>query len=264
MTTKTTPPQVGQGELFTGDRPIPVVDDNVKRAFGWAVGVHNPILAQETFPDITEADLPIVDTSRIRGALYGRGRFTIGGLAVNELEYTLIPTSARSIDAHVAAKTAKARTLDTNPRRKAEAIDRSVGHTLLAYADRDGLMKWLSEEGDFLTRIRREMDHPGHRRSISEQGWLMATKRIIELSFGNMLHVVGLRKDWDEDMTKKARQAMLFRLARTPQRERVGYWRDLTDTAINYNQRKQKLFTNKLKIAQSLGERSLANGQPAQ
>src|SRR5690606_36988433 len=182
-------------------------------------------------------------------------------LAVNDREYSLIPRNAKSIGSHASAKASQARTLDINPKRRQEAIDRASGHTLLSYANREGLMKWLNDEKGFLHQVRKPMTTPGFRGAMSEQDWLMATRRLV-LIFENILRVAGVQNGWKEDIQERAQKAMLFRLYGAKQRQKVSYWRDMTDLAIEYNDRKIKLFDSKIRIARSLGEKSLTNGKP--
>lgn len=254
---------VGQGELFEAEvahTSAAFLSNEAKKSFGWAIGALNPIFANEKFGQLSEEDLSVVQPAALEKSLYGDGIYSIGGLAVNEHEYQLIPRSARAISAKVAATTTRARLIDPKADRRNAAADRSVGHTLIGYADRDGLMKWLGNEAEKLTEARREMNQPGFRHHLDGADWLMLLKGVIDVSFENIVHVVGLRSKWNTQQQTTSRQAMLYNLSKTPQQKRIGYWRDMTDLAIEYNRKKQLVFKSKIRTAKSIGEQALERG----
>lgn len=188
-------PGPGQGELFTL-----ALDPHNQRAFSWAA---NHILAHEPLRDISDENLDRVAVNHLRpelfpGSTYGR---VIGGIAVNAYEYNLIPRSARAISAKVAATTGAARLWDDNRDRTLAAEERSVGHALLGYADRDGLMQWLATERTELHQLQEAMSNPGLRR-FSETNWNIILTNTRQLYFPNILNVVGHRKRWELKSTK--------------------------------------------------------------
>lgn len=54
---------------------------------------------------------------------------------------------------------------------------------------------------------------------------------------------------------------MNYRLITAPFQDRKQYWSELTDLALRYNDRKTKVFRNRLKIAEGVGKKALIEGE---
>jgi hypothetical protein len=238
-------PPVQQEPLVVGERAAVgrLLGPRALRLFGV-----NP----ESFADIAETDLSKVRVDSLRASLYSERGMQIGGIAVNEDEYQIIPRSSRAIKTTVEAQTDRARKIDTNRGRSEAAKHRSVGHALEAKDERTaGLFTWLEDEHSRLLRLKKELDgYPGH--AHMNQGELLElAQSVVEFSFKNLLNVVAKQRELSPEETVRLEAAFGYMLTSTPQKTRAAYLKDMVGLSLNYNRQRTTIFKNRTKIARS-------------
>lgn len=211
----------------------------------------------EYLGQVTEADLQAVEVPSLMGGLYDQhaGR-RISNMAVNETEYTVIVRNADAFSEAVSAKTARARAVDHNPKRRATAIERSVAHAVEGKEQTfEGVMDWLVTENDRLRRLRKELATP-HLSHMNDGELRQLASAVWEFSFGNILAVVGHQKGWNDEQLEAAKRAMVYKMTHGKQRQRQMYWLGITDLALQYNRNRRGLFNVKMKQARNRAERA--------
>ena len=67
-----------------------------------------------------------------------------------------------------------------------------------------------------------------------------------EISFRNMLSVASTKEGWDGETHETAERALTKRLLTGAQRDKVGYWQQMTSLARRYNRNKQAIINTRL------------------
>lgn len=241
-------------------------DYNSRNAFGRAVSTAYWGIDERTFADIIPGTEELVETSELQKGLFAReGLTVVNGVALNPQEYEAIVRHPGAFAKAVINKALRANTnepdLDT---RKAKA-ERAAMHALEGKQPTlQDMRVGLINEEVILRRLSAEARSPGYAH-MSEKQMRQLLGYVWVYTFGNMLYVNSLNKDWDSAKLESANLALMQRLLTGPQRQRVGNWRQMLELASKYNRARQGLTGNRLFLvgqrAGKLAARQQINGR---
>lgn len=228
-------------QLIEKDRPI---------AFGRVVMPYFFGLKEETYANIPTSHIEAADPRRLLlpyllPATPG-GDYTVDRVALSSAEYERIVRSPKVFIDKIGNRTRKARALDDNLERKADAATRSEMHALESKHDvMQRTLGGIIKEQGVIERLSKEARTPGYAHVRAKEMLQMAAYAHT-VTFGRMLEVVGVQKQWSSQAAEAAKRAVNYRLFFDGNR-RVGYWRDMLSAAEMYGAARERLFHGRIK-----------------
>ena len=239
-------------EPFPGALPFagisverPAFNPNKRRAFGSVPRLlweHVHLELQLTPEDRHHASPEYLSASL--NAASGRG---FNGLAFNAAEYSVILLNPESLEEKVSSSALKGHSYSNRLRRQEVAIHAPIH----MYTDRNGLQDKHLQIIESLTKERNILDELGtYIRALGRARTTEARIREVttfawQTSFANIITIADYQNGWTERQHQGASEALASNLFTGPQNDRMTHWRDMTDLARTYSNRKRILFTQR-------------------
>lgn len=230
-------------QLIEKDKPI---------AFGRVVMPYFFGLNEEQYTDVPASHIQAADPRRmllpyLLPATPG-GEYTVDRVALSSEEYERVVRSPKAFSDKISNRTRKARALDANPERKSDAVKRSEMHALESKHDvMQRTLNGIIKEQGVIEKLSKEARTPGYAH-VRARDMLQMAVYVHEVTFGRMLDVVGVQKQWDGQAAEAAKKAVNYRLFFDGNR-RVSYWREMLQAAEAYGLARERLFHDRVKRA---------------
>lgn len=232
-------PGIGQETLPDLTVPNPITPER-SRAFG---SIPNLLGRNVSIECADDMQLDKVSPVFLAGHLYGEGEHAVSGIILNPNEYDTILRSPQSFARAVGAKTLAGRGQRTA--NDEAAFLRSKDHALDSKQEQQGkVITGLDKEIAALRRLIKFIKVPGYAHTTEAELRVLATSAW-EISFNNIVDVVARHAQWTQSEKDKGLNAMAMQLTQGAQRERVGYWHDMTKLAGNYAMHRRALFISR-------------------
>ena len=232
-------PGIGQEALPELAVPRPITPER-RRAFG---SIPNLLGRGVNIEYMNDMGLDRVSPASLAGYLYGEGEHAVSGIVLNPREYDAILRSPQSLIRAVGAKTLARRGQSTES--DEAAFLRSKDHALTSKQEKQSkAIIGLDKEITDLSQLMKLIKAPGYAHATEAELRGLATSAW-EVSFNNIVNVVARQAKWTQEQKHKGLNAMATQLTRGAQRERVGYWHDLTKLAGNYAVHRRALFVSR-------------------
>lgn len=217
-------------------------DPDQRRAFGSVMGLLGENLDIPEFERLDSRAVLRVEPTVLRQGLYGQeGINTVNGLVLSAEEYTAIIRNGASFQRAIHAKTTSANRLTASVRADEKLLRSQKGAMDSKLSRHNLILGGLAGERVTLSKLSDWQKKPGYSRAKEIDMRTMASSAW-NGSFSHVLDVLRDKHGLSDKEHADMRDAMSYKLFRGGQRDRVGYWGEMLDVALEYNKRREILF----------------------
>lgn len=239
-----------------GSEPLPEHDIYQRHAFGHVVNPAFWGIDLDKIPPVEATDLAQIDPDHLSSVLWpARGPTVVGGVAWNNREYNTLLRYPGPFRQKVVAQVLAARALDPDIDRREAAAGRALQHAFTRKAvDLEKMLVGYHKEQARLLALERTSYSPGYAHKQESSLRQLATS-VWTGSFTNILEVAATQETWDTQKYMRMETALTRRLVTGPQRDKVGYWRQMMRLGLSYNRAKRLLTIQRIRqIERQLAE----------